>query len=60
MREKMLALVDRINQASYSYYTLSRSELSDAEWDALYEELKAMEAETGVVLPDSPTRRVGA
>ena len=60
MMEKMRALVDRINQASYSYYTLSRSELSDAEWDALYEELKAMEAETGVVLPDSPTRRVGA
>lgn len=60
MIEKMRALVDRINQASYSYYTLSRSELSDAEWDALYEELKAMEAETGMVLPDSPTRRVGA
>ena len=60
MMEKMRALVDRINQASYSYYTLSRSELSDAEWDVLYEELKAMEAETGVVLPDSPTRRVGA
>lgn len=58
--EKMRRLVDRINDASYKYYTLSQSEISDAEWDGLYEELKAMEAETGVVLPDSPTRRVGA
>ena len=58
--EKMRRLVDRRNDASYKYYTLSQSEISDSEWDGLYEELKAMEAETGVVLPDSPTRRVGA
>lgn len=58
--EKMRQLVDRINDASYRYYTLSQSELTDAQWDALYEELKALEAETGIVLPDSPTRRVGA
>lgn len=58
--EKMRALVDRINEASYRYYTLSDSAMSDAEWDKLYDELKALEAETGEVLPDSPTRRVGA
>ena len=58
--EEMRSLIDRLNEASYSYYTLSRSDMTDAEWDALYEQLKKLEAETGVVLPDSPTRRVGA
>jgi DNA ligase (NAD+) len=58
--ENMRRLVDTLNDASYKYYTLSQSDISDAEWDRLYEELKAAEAETGVVLPDSPTRRVGA
>ena len=60
MSDKMRSLVDRLNDASYSYYTLSRSDMTDAQWDALYEELKALEEETGTVLPDSPTRRVGA
>ncbi len=58
--EEMRSLIDRLNEASYSYYTLSRSDMTDAEWDALYEQLKKLEAETGVILPDSPTRRVGA
>ncbi len=58
--EKMRALVDRINEASYRYYTLSDPTMSDAEWDKLYDELKVLEAETGEALPDSPTRRVGA
>ena len=58
--DRMRRLVDQINDASYKYYTLSESVMTDREWDALYEELKALETETGVVLPDSPTRRVGA
>ena len=58
--ENMRSLIDRLNEASYSYYTLSESIMTDAEWDALHEELKALEAETGVIMPDSPTRRVGA
>lgn len=58
--EKMRALVDKINEASYRYYTLSEPSMTDAEWDALYDELRKMEAETGVVLPDSPSKRVGA
>ena len=58
--EEMRSLIDRLNEASYSYYTLSKSDMTDAEWDALYEQLKKLEAETGVVMPDSPTRRVGA
>ena len=56
---KMRQLVDRINETAYAYYTLDRPIISDAEWDRLYDELKALERETGVVLPDSPTHRVG-
>ena len=58
--EEMRSLIDRLNEASYSYYTLSKSDMTDAEWDKLYEQLKKLEQETGVVMPDSPTRRVGA
>ena len=58
--QEMRALVDRLNEASYSYYTLSQSDMTDAQWDALYEQLKLLELQTGTVLPDSPTRRVGA
>ncbi|MBR2572020.1 MAG: NAD-dependent DNA ligase LigA [Clostridia bacterium] len=56
----MRRLVDELNLTAYQYYTLSEPTISDAEWDRMYDQLKAMEAETGVVLPDSPTRRVGA
>ncbi|MDO4547500.1 MAG: NAD-dependent DNA ligase LigA [Clostridia bacterium] len=56
----MRKLVDEINRASYQYYTLSEPSMSDGQWDALYDRLIKMENETGTVLPDSPTRRVGA
>ncbi len=58
--ERMKALVARLNQTAYAYYTLSSSDLTDAQWDALYDELVSLEKENGTVLPDSPTRRVGA
>ncbi len=57
--DEMRALVDRLNETSHAYYVLDNPIISDAEWDRLYDRLKALEAETGVVLPDSPTRRVG-
>ena len=56
----MRALVDRLNETAYQYYTLGEPTISDAEWDKMYDELRFMEAETGVRLSDSPTRRVGA
>jgi DNA ligase (NAD+) len=43
-----------------AYYDQDAPLISDAEYDALYDELSALEAESGVVLPGSPTRRVGA
>lgn len=57
--ERMRQLVDEINRHDYLYYTLDRPEISDVEYDKLYDELTALERETGVTLPDSPTRRVG-
>ena len=55
----MRSLVDYLNKTAYEYYVLDTPSISDAEWDGLYNQLLAMEKETGTVLPDSPTHRVG-
>ena len=55
----MRELVDWLNETAYQYYTLDAPTVSDREWDEKYDELVRMERETGVRLPDSPTRRVG-
>ncbi|MGI6005700.1 MAG: NAD-dependent DNA ligase LigA, partial [Christensenellales bacterium] len=58
--ETMRPLVDELNRYSYHYYVLSESLVSDKEFDELFDRLLEMERETGVVLADSPTRRVGS
>lgn len=58
--EQMKLLIDELNQASRLYYTTGESPLADAQWDAKYAQLQEMERESGVVLPDSPSVRVGA
>lgn len=55
----MEELIEKINEHNYLYYTLDRPEISDKDYDALYDRLAALEKETGVVLPYSPTRRIG-
>lgn len=55
----MQALVDELNRLNYHYYTLDEPLVADGEYDRLYDQLVAMERESGVVLPDSPTQRVG-
>lgn len=57
--DRMRFLVDRLNETAYQYYTLDNPSISDREWDAMYDELVRLEGETGVRMPDSPTRRVG-
>ncbi|MEA5016007.1 MAG: NAD-dependent DNA ligase LigA [Candidatus Limiplasma sp.] len=52
--------VRQLNDASKRYYTTGDSPMSDVQWDALYDRLAALEKETGTVLADSPTVRVGA
>ncbi|MGI6588322.1 MAG: NAD-dependent DNA ligase LigA [Peptococcia bacterium] len=56
---RLKELVAKLNQYAYEYYTLDNPSVSDAEYDRLYDELRALERETGLVLPDSPTQRVG-
>lgn len=56
---RLRELVAKLNQYAYEYYTLDNPSVSDAEYDRLYEELRALEQETGQVMPDSPTQRVG-
>ena len=56
---RMKELIQEISKASYAYYVLDNPYISDMQWDRLYDELRSLEAETGVVLPDSPTRKVG-
>jgi len=57
--ERMEALIKSIEQHNHNYYTLDNPTIADKEWDRLYDELVALERESGVVLPHSPTLRVG-
>lgn len=52
-------LVKKLNEAAKAYYSGHESIMSDKEYDELYAELQEMEQASGVVLPDSPTLRVG-
>lgn len=55
----MEELVAKLNHYNYHYYTLDAPLISDKEYDVLYDKLVALETESGFVLPDSPTQRVG-
>lgn len=57
--DRMQELVQKLNEYAYRYYVLDDPVISDGEYDKLYDELVALEKQTGVVLPDSPTIRVG-
>lgn len=52
-------LVRRLNEASEAYYNGGEEIMSNYEWDAMFDELLSLEAETGYVLPDSPTQNTG-
>nr|WP_269321460.1 NAD-dependent DNA ligase LigA [Paenibacillus sp. UNC217MF] len=56
---RMEQLVAELHRYNHHYYTLDNPVVSDKEYDKLYDELVALEKETGTVLPDSPTQRVG-
>ncbi|MCI7583453.1 MAG: NAD-dependent DNA ligase LigA [Christensenellaceae bacterium] len=57
--EEMQNLVKELNFHAEQYYKFDNPVISDGEYDKLYDRLVALEKETGFVLPDSPTRRVG-
>jgi len=58
-QQRMEQLIAELNEHNYRYYTLDTPEISDAEYDRLYDELVSLETTLGVVLPSSPTQRVG-
>ncbi|HHX67391.1 MAG: NAD-dependent DNA ligase LigA [Miniphocaeibacter sp.] len=52
-------LIKRVTELNYHYYTLDEPIVADSEYDKLYDELVALEKETGYVKDTSPTQRVG-
>lgn len=52
-------LISILNKASESYYAKDEEIMSNFEYDALYDELVALEEETGIILSNSPTQKVG-
>ncbi len=60
MQEKrMIELINTLREASDAYYNHNKEIMSDKEYDALFDELKELEEETGIVLDGSPTATVG-
>ena len=56
---RMQELVELLNRAAKAYYQDADEIMSNYEYDALYDELQALEAQTGVTLSSSPTVNVG-
>lgn len=56
---EMEKLVRELNELSEAYYVYDNPSVSDKEYDKKYDELIALEKETGIVLPNSPTLRIG-
>lgn len=60
LEKKLDAVREKIRHHEYRYYVLDNPEISDAQFDVLMNELKAIEAEhPELITPDSPTQRVG-
>ncbi len=57
--DRMHELVEELDKHIYNYYVLDKPTISDAEYDKLYDELVKLEKESGIILPNSPTQRVG-
>lgn len=57
--KEMQSLIEEIYIHNRNYYDLDNPTISDKEYDALCDKLEALEKETGMVLSNSPTQRVG-
>lgn len=57
--EKIKRLIDKLNYYRNQYYNYNKSDVSDAEYDELFDELKELEEKTGIIYPNSPTQSVG-
>jgi DNA ligase (NAD+) len=60
-QQRLEELREEVNHHLYRYHVLDDPEISDAQYDRLFDELKALEDEhPDLITPDSPTQRVGA
>ena len=57
--DRQRELMELLARYAAAYYEADAPLVSDREYDALYDELVALERESGTVLPGSPTGRVG-
>lgn len=57
--QRIKELTKQLNQYRNSYYNNSESEISDHEYDNLFDELKKLEEETNIIMANSPTHTVG-
>src|SRR6185369_12109712 len=61
VQQRLDELREQVDHHLYRYHVLDEPEISDAEYDRLYDELRALEEEhPDLITPDSPTQRVGA
>ncbi len=58
-KQRVSELVEELNRLAYEYYTLDNPSVADKEYDRKYDKLVRLEDETGIILPYSPTQRVG-
>ncbi|QNR65127.1 NAD-dependent DNA ligase LigA [Paenibacillus peoriae] len=57
--DRLNELVEQIEMHNYHYYTLDNPNIDDKEYDLLYNELLQLERETQIILPNSPSQRIG-
>src|SRR5213083_4837 len=61
VQQRLDELREQVDHHLHRYHVLDHPEISDAEYDRLFDELKALEDEhPDLITPDSPTQRVGA
>ena len=58
--KRMIELVALLNVYNYQYYVKNKPTISDYEFDMLLKELETLEKQEGIILPTSPTQRVGS
>ena len=56
--ERMKELIQILNEADIAYYRDSRPIMTDFDYDRLFDELKGLERDTGLILSNSPTQKV--
>ena len=58
-RQRIQELIELLNKAAYMYEQKDQEIMSNFEYDKLYDELLALEKETGLIFASSPTQKIG-